>query len=91
MLNKTVKGQNATAIQVKRCLRGHGDFIHQIAWSPDGQSVAAVSRDKTIRIWDTVTGEGKLLPRDDQELEIFGVAWSPNGESLASWSAGANT
>jgi small GTP-binding protein len=89
MPKKTVKSQNATAIQVKQYLRGHRDFIHQIAWSPDGQSISAVSRDKTIRIWDRVTGEGKLLPPDDQELEIFGVAWSPNGESLASWSAGA--
>lgn len=87
MAIKTLKGRSSNAIKVKQCLRGHKNFIHQIAWSPNGNSIATVSRDNTIRIWDSVTGQMNSLFRD--ELEVFGIAWSPDCESIASWSAGA--
>ncbi|KAF4947105.1 hypothetical protein FSARC_14046, partial [Fusarium sarcochroum] len=34
----------------------HSDEINTVAWSPGGQIVASASWDKTIQIWDAVTG-----------------------------------
>src|SRR5262245_41483780 len=60
----------------------HLDLIQQIAFAPDGKSLASIARDKTLRIWDTRTGQmlhqftgGWGGPGD-------GVAFSPDGKIL---------
>jgi WD40 repeat protein len=37
-------------------LRGHKDEVNSVAFSPDGQTLAAGSYDKTIRLWLTTKG-----------------------------------
>src|SRR5438477_5382493 len=37
-------------------LRGHGDGIFCVAFSPDRSCLASASRDRTIKLWDTSTG-----------------------------------
>ena len=44
-------------MKLVRTLRGHSDIVGRIAWSPDGQTLASPSFDKTIRLWDVETGE----------------------------------
>jgi len=48
-----------------------------LAWGPSGRSLALVSKDNQVRIWNTLSG--KLL----QTLPGYAVRWSPSGERLA--------
>ena len=38
-------------------LVGHSRGINDVAWSPDAPMVATASDDKTLRLWDGVTGD----------------------------------
>ncbi len=39
------------------CLKGHSDGVAAVAFSPDGKHILSSSGDKTIRLWDVMTGE----------------------------------
>lgn len=72
-----------------RLLTGHTDVITQLAYSRDGRRLASLSRDQTIRVWDTQTGEQHtLLQGFSADLTSF--ALSPDGALLASGDAKGN-
>ncbi|KAK5989962.1 Vegetative incompatibility protein HET-E-1 [Cladobotryum mycophilum] len=64
-------------------LEGHSDDVFDIVFSPDGKTLASSSRDKSIRLWDAITG---IIQRslEGHTKGITGVAFSPNGKTLAS-------
>lgn len=68
-----------------RTLRGHTGSVMSVAFAPDGKTLASGCRDKTIRLWDTVTGE---LQRtlEGHEADVYSVAFAPDGQTLASGS-----
>ncbi|MBE0541468.1 MAG: WD40 repeat domain-containing protein [Verrucomicrobia bacterium] len=79
----------------KHTLRGHRATIHSIAFSSAGHRLASGSSDKSVRLWDTKTGELTLtLSQPDQAISgqrnrgipgmVFAVAFSPDGTLLAS-------
>ena len=70
-------------VRLRLTLRGHKGWIARIAWSPDGRRLASPSEDKTIRIWDAVTGE-VVRTLGGHANAVLSVAWSPDGRRLAS-------
>lgn len=56
-----------------------------VAFSPDGEMLAAGSYDGTIFLWDVRTGE-RLRTLEEHPVEVWSVAFSPDGRTLASGS-----
>ncbi len=66
-------------------LRGHTDWIYSIAISPNGQTLASGSFDKTIKLWELSTGS-LLHTLSKHSKGVCCVAISPDGQTLASGS-----
>ncbi len=62
---------------------GHGGAVNDIAFSPDGKTLASGSDDETIRLWDAQTGELKRTLSGQGE-EVTAIAFSPDGKLIAS-------
>lgn len=67
-------------------LEGHSDVVWSVVFSPGGQLLASCSGDKTIRLWDTNTGELRLT-LNGYSGSVRCVAFSPDGQLLASGSS----
>jgi WD40 repeat protein/tRNA A-37 threonylcarbamoyl transferase component Bud32 len=65
-------------------LKGHEDRVTDVAFSPDGQRVASVSYDLTVRVWDAATGQEQLRLTGHSTTILNGVAFSPDGKRIAS-------
>lgn len=72
-------------MRLARTLAGHRGAIRRLAWAPDGRRLATPSDDKTIRIWDALTGEC-VATLEGHTQTVYVVAWSPDGRWLASGS-----
>jgi WD40 repeat protein len=62
-------------------LRGHGDEVTAVAFTPDGQRLVSGSFDKTASLWDLQTGK-EIRRFRGHKGEVFGVAVSPDGKRL---------
>ncbi|KAJ5425059.1 hypothetical protein N7465_000129 [Penicillium sp. CMV-2018d] len=64
-------------------LEGHDLDVPCIAWSQDGRRLASASKDKTARIWDSITGQCISVLRGHED-ELRTMAWIQHDERLAS-------
>ncbi len=65
-------------------LQGHSGGVEEIAFAPDGRSLASVSDDGTLRLW--ATGEGSIKQAASLAFSddiVWGVAFSHDGSMLA--------
>jgi WD40 repeat protein len=72
--------------QLLHTLTGHENKVWSARFSPDGQTLATTSDDKTARLW--AVNSGQLLHiLAGHKGGINSTAFSPNGQTLAtaSW------
>jgi WD40 repeat protein/transcriptional regulator with XRE-family HTH domain len=66
-----------------KLLRGHTDFVWDIAFSSDGRFLVSGSRDGTLRLWD-MQDEQSIHVFEGHKHDVYGLAIDANNQLLVS-------
>jgi hypothetical protein len=72
--------------ETQACKAAQELLARDVAWSPDGHTLATAGGDKAIRLWDTQTGTQRLTLIGHED-DVLGVDFNPDGTKLTSSSA----
>jgi sugar lactone lactonase YvrE len=68
-----------------RTFAGHTEWVRSVAFSPDGRSALSGGGDKTLKLWDVVTGK-EIRTFTGHTSAVNSVAFAPDGHSALSGS-----
>ncbi|KAF8084363.1 hypothetical protein N665_0721s0020 [Sinapis alba] len=69
----------------KKHLFGHQQLVNHVCFSPNGQWIASASFDKSVKIWDGITGDFITTLRGHVG-SVYQICWSPDSRMLLSGS-----
>ncbi len=81
-MNRTVILRDVSGLTRRRELIGHQDYVTDLAFAPDGRTLATASHDHTVRLWSVASAQ-ELLVLQGQTGPILAVAFSADGRALA--------
>jgi WD40 repeat protein len=88
LLDKTLRLWDINTGKTTRRFVGHTKDVLSVCFSPDNRQIVSSSRDKTIKLWNTL-GECKFNITEDGHTEwVSTVRFSPNSANPVIVSAG---
>lgn len=78
----TALQQAVSWIEESNRFEKNSGIVWDVAWSPDGQTIATSSQDKTAKLWQRDGTWTKTLAGHSNSVRR--IAWSPDGQTLAS-------
>lgn len=76
-------GQGVPQPTVVRTFYGHAKTVEAVTFSPTSNMLVSGSKDKTVRLWDTITGNA-LQTLSGHDSEIEDLSFAPDGRVVAS-------
>jgi WD40 repeat protein/basic membrane lipoprotein Med (substrate-binding protein (PBP1-ABC) superfamily)/DNA-binding SARP family transcriptional activator len=74
--------QSLQTSRLEMVIDAHPGGVREIDYSPDGERLVSVGKDRLIKVWDARTGQ-LLDSTRATNIEITHVAYSPGGEYIA--------
>ncbi|KAH8587728.1 WD40-repeat-containing domain protein [Bisporella sp. PMI_857] len=67
-------------------LEGHCGWVNPIAFAPNGDQLASASNDRTVRLWDTTTGQ-QIWQFDRHNQYISALASASSDQTVRLWNS----
>ncbi len=82
MVTTVALQQAVYGVQERNTLEKHKGRVNIVSFSPDGKTLATASDDKTVKLWNVVSGR-EIKTLSGHQYEVNSVSFSPDGKTLA--------